>query len=151
MLNSQINKIQAITSDTLIVGVDIAKNIQWAQFINFRGIEVFKHICFENNYSGFNSIMEKIEEIKSKNNFLSVIVGMEPTGHYWKTFATFLHNNGIKVVQVNPYHTKKAKELDTTKQNKNLWAYPLYGSYYFVKGPQAPETKALAADAGYEE
>ena len=106
MLNSQINKIQAITSDTLIVGVDIAKNIQWAQFINFRGIEVSKHIYFENNYSGFNSIMEKIEEIKSKNNFLSVIVGMEPTGHYWKTFATFLHNNGIKVVQVNPYHTK---------------------------------------------
>ena len=62
MLNSQINKIQAITSDTLIVGVDIAKNIQWAQFINFRGIEVSKHICFENNYSGFNSIMEKIEK-----------------------------------------------------------------------------------------
>lgn len=30
MLNSQINKIQTITSDTLIVGVDIAKNIQWA-------------------------------------------------------------------------------------------------------------------------
>ncbi|ATV31395.1 tetratricopeptide repeat protein [Prevotella intermedia] len=48
-------------------------------------------------------------------------------------------------------YLEKAKELDTTKQNKNLWAYPLYGSYYFVKGPQAPETKALAADAGYEE
>ena len=62
MLNSQINKIQAITSDTLIVGVDIAKNIQWAQFINFRGIEVSKHICFENNYSNFSSIMEKIEK-----------------------------------------------------------------------------------------
>ena len=60
MLNSQINKIQAITSDTLIVGVDIAKNIQWTQFINFRGIEVSKHICFENNYSNFSSIMEKI-------------------------------------------------------------------------------------------
>lgn len=62
MLNSQINKIQAITSDTLIVGVDIAKNIQWTQFINFRGIEVSKHICFENNYSNFSSIMEKIEK-----------------------------------------------------------------------------------------
>ncbi|GAB6975660.1 tetratricopeptide repeat protein [Prevotella falsenii] len=48
-------------------------------------------------------------------------------------------------------YLEKAKALDTAKQNKNLWAYPLYGSYYFVKGPQAPETKALAADAGYEE
>ena len=58
MLNSQINKIQAITSDTLIVGVDIAKNIQWAQFINFRDIEVSKYICFENNYSGFRRICQ---------------------------------------------------------------------------------------------
>jgi len=147
MLNSQINKIQAITSDTLIVGVDIAKNIQWAQFINFRGIEVSKHICFENNYSGFNSIMEKIEEIKSKNNFLSVIVGMEPTGHYWKTFATFLHNNGIKVVQVNPYHTKKAKELDDNSQTKSdkkdalviakLIKDGRYSAIYFPEGEYA--------------
>ena len=48
-------------------------------------------------------------------------------------------------------YLEKAKALDTSKQNKNLWASPLYGSYYFVKGPQAPETKALAADAGYAE
>jgi len=137
MLNSQINKIQAITSDTLIVGVDIAKNIQWAQFINFRGIEVSKHICFENNYSGFNSIMEKIEEIKSKNNFLSVIVGMEPTGHYWKTFATFLHNNGVKVVQVNPYHTKKAKELDDNSQTKSDKKDGRYSTIYFPEGEYA--------------
>ena len=62
MLNSQINKIQAITSDTLIVGVDIAKNIQWAQFINFRGIEISKHICFKNNYSGFNTITRVLQK-----------------------------------------------------------------------------------------
>ena len=46
---------------------------------------------------------------------------------------------------------EKAKALDTAKQSKNLWAIPLYGSYYFVKGPEAPETKALAVDAGYAE
>lgn len=48
-------------------------------------------------------------------------------------------------------YLEKAKALDTGKQNKSLWAYPLYGSYYFVKGATAPETKALAADAGYSE
>ena len=123
------------------------KNIQWVQFINFRGIEVSKHICFENNYSSFNSIMEKIEEIKSKNNFLSVIVGMEPTGHYWKTFATFLYNNGIKAVQVNPYHTKKAKELDDNSQTKSdkkdalviakLIKDGRYSAIYFPEGEYA--------------
>lgn len=39
MMNSQIKKIEAVTPKTLIVGVDIAKNIQWAQFTDFRGRE----------------------------------------------------------------------------------------------------------------
>lgn len=60
MMNSQIKKIEAVTPKTLIMGVDIAKNIQWAQFTDFRGREGSKHISFENNLSGFKSILEKI-------------------------------------------------------------------------------------------
>lgn len=41
-----------------------------------------------------------------------------------------------------------AKNLDVAKESKRLWAYPLYGCYYFVKGEKAPETEAAAADAG---
>jgi hypothetical protein len=29
----------AITPDTLVVGVDIAKRYQWVRFVDFRGIE----------------------------------------------------------------------------------------------------------------
>lgn len=35
----------------------------------------------------------------------------------------------------------EAKKLDILKENKTLWAYPLYGCYYFVNGPKAPETQ----------
>lgn len=49
-----------------------------------------------------------------------MVVGMEPTGHYWKAFANFLLKQaGITVVLVNPYHTKKAKELDDNSQTKS--------------------------------
>lgn len=41
-----------------------------------------------------------------------------------------------------------AKKLDVAKESKRLWAYPLYGCYYFVKGEKAPETEEAAADAG---
>lgn len=119
MVNSQIKKIEAITPKTLIVGVDIAKNIHWSQFTDFRGIEVSKHLRFENNYSGFKSILEKIDEIKKQKNLNHAIVGMEPTGHYWKPLAAFLEANNINVVLVNPYHTKRAKELDDNSQTKN--------------------------------
>ena len=45
---------------------------------------------------------------------------MEPTGHYWKAFANFLLKQAkITVVLVNPYHTKKAKELDDNSQTKS--------------------------------
>lgn len=46
-------------------------------------------------------------------------MGMESTGHYWKYLAWFLKQNGIPVVMVNPYHVKKAKELDDNTQTKS--------------------------------
>jgi transposase len=49
----------------------------------------------------------------------TVIVGMEPTGHYWKTLAHYLSKAGYRVVGVNPYHTKKAKELDDNSPTKS--------------------------------
>jgi transposase len=44
---------------------------------------------------------------------------MEPTGHYWKTVANYLMKASYRVVCVNPYHTKKAKELDDNSQTKS--------------------------------
>jgi transposase len=72
-----------------------------------------------------------------------VIGGMEPTGHYWKPLANYLLMNEIKVVMVNPYHTKKAKELDDNSQTKSdkkdaLTIAKLVrdGRYYEVYMPQ---------------
>jgi transposase len=44
---------------------------------------------------------------------------MEPTGHYWKAMANYLMKTAFRVVCVNPYHTKKAKELDDNSQTKS--------------------------------
>ena len=119
MKNSKNDKIQLITHKTLIIGVDIAKRVQWAQFTDYRGLEVSKHLKFNNDLTGFKSIIQKIEEIKKNKDFSAVIVGMEPTGHYWKPLGAFLEKSGIKVVLVNPAHTKKSKELDDNSQTKN--------------------------------
>jgi len=43
-----------------------------------------------------------------------------------------------------------AKQLDVMKEFKSNWAYSLYGSYYFVKGAEDPETLSAAADAGVQ-
>ncbi len=118
--NHSNEKIETITFKTLIVGVDIAKHNQWARFVDCRGIEHNKALKFENNRNGFNTILTRIYEICKNEDFNRIIVGMEPTGHYWKAFANFLLKQAkITVVLVNPYHTKKAKELDDNSQTKS--------------------------------
>ena len=113
-------KITAIKTDTLVVGVDIAKNDQWARFVDFRGIEQDRALKFKNRKDGFKLILARIREICKKENFAKAVVGMEPTGHYWTAFANWLEKQeGIKVVLVNPYATKQAKELDDNSQTKS--------------------------------
>ncbi len=117
--NQSVLKMEAITSYTLVVGIDIAKHRHWARFIDHRGVECDKTLSFDNNKIGFDSILSKIFEICKHKSFDKVIVGMEPTGHYWKALANFLMKQNILVVLVNPYHTKMLKELDDNSPTKS--------------------------------
>lgn len=118
---SQLNqKIEAVTLRTLVVGIDIAKEKQWARFVDCRGVECGKAMYFRNDRTGFEAILARMRQISKENSFADVIVGMEPTGHYWKALANYLmKQEGIHIVLVNPYHTKKAKELDDNSQTKS--------------------------------
>ena len=71
MKNSKNDKIQLITHKTLIIGVDIAKRVQWAQFTDYIGLEVSKYLKFNNDLTSFKKIIQKIKEIK-RNKDLSL-------------------------------------------------------------------------------
>lgn len=47
-----------------------------------------------------------------------VLVGCEPTGHYWFTFGDYVQSKGMKLVFVNPYHVKQSKEMDDNSPKK---------------------------------
>ncbi|MCM1565213.1 MAG: IS110 family transposase [Dehalobacter sp.] len=143
MKNRNNLKLEAITPGTLVVGVDIAKETQWARFVDYRGIELGKALKFQNDKTGFGNILASIEANCKNKRLNNVIVGMEPTGHYWKPLANYLLVHEVKVVMVNPYHTKKAKELDDNSQTKSdkkdaLTIAKLVrdGRYYEVYMPQ---------------
>ena len=53
MKNRNNQKLGAITAKTLIVGVDIAKETQWARFVDYRGLELGK------------TLKERIELVRS--------------------------------------------------------------------------------------
>ena len=126
MKNRMNQKLERITVSTLIVGIDVAKSLQWARFVDYRGMEIGKAVSFRTGKQGFDNIISKIRGTcngqfskKPSRVYDKVIVGMEPTGHYWKTLAHYLRKHGITVVGVNPFHTKKAKELDDNSPTKH--------------------------------
>lgn len=119
MLKSQIQKIKSITPEVMIVGIDVAKKKHWTRIFDYRGLELTKGFSFKNNIDGFNRLVGKLSEIKEERGLEKIIVGMEPTGHYWKALAWFLKEQGMTVVLVNPYHVKQVKELDDNTQTKN--------------------------------
>ena len=123
MKNQTNQRLEEITAGTLIVGVDVAKSVHWARFVDYRGVEIGKALSFKNNRQGYESIIARIREICNtkilRYPIETVMIGMEPTGHYWKPLANYLIKTGFRIVGVNPYHTKKAKELDDNSPTKN--------------------------------
>lgn len=103
----------------LIIGVDIAKFKHVARAQDFRGMEFGSPCYFENTKEGFEHFLYWISETKKAHSMEQVIVGMEPTGHYWFNLAHFLKENEIKFVALNPLHVKKSKELDDNSPTKN--------------------------------
>jgi transposase len=112
-------RIQSITSQDLVVGMDVHKWVHVARAVDERGLELGKALSFENNQPGFSHLMDWIRSLQVKFNKNRVVIGIEPTGHYWFPLAGFLHKQGIKLVMVNPSHVKKSKEFADNSQTKN--------------------------------
>jgi transposase len=112
-------KLGAIGPKTMVGGIDIAKRVHWARFVDWRGIPIGKAIRFENNKAGFEHIVAETERLRKHAGMEDMVLGMEPTGPYWKALAWRLKNLGLHVVTVNTHHTKQAKELDDNSPTKN--------------------------------
>ena len=119
-MNCKLNdKIKQVEETSLVIGIDIGSTTHYARAYDWRKMELAKVFRFSNTLEGFETLsrwMENIQALRKKEN---VIVGIEPTGHYWFALGQYLQGKGIKLVMVNPYAVKQSKELDDNNQTKN--------------------------------
>ena len=114
------HKIGLVTDNTLIVGIDIAKYTHWAQVTDSRGIPLCKPIKINNCLDEFQAFTARILSIKAERELTEVVIGFEPSGHYWRNLAFFLRDiDCVELVGVNPYHVRQLKELDDNSQTKS--------------------------------
>jgi transposase len=120
MNNTQNEKIKQVTNDTMVIGIDIGSEKHWARAFDNRGMEISKKAFgFNNTAFGFSSFESWYENQRRAAGLKRIMVGLEPTGHYWFNIKQFLTTNGIQVVLVAPQHVKHSKELDDNTQRKD--------------------------------
>ncbi|WP_232057857.1 IS110 family transposase [Cohnella abietis] len=134
-----------MTSQHAVVRIDIAKDVHAAQVTDYRGrVLSNRHLSFTNTREGFEKLGLWLQDIRGKYGKSDVIVGMEPTGHYWYNLANWLLEQGIEVVLVNPVTTHRNKENRDNSPSKNdpkdalVIADVVSRGYYTNYAPQSP-------------
>ena len=114
------DKLSFISDDMLIVGCDIGSETHYARAIDTRGRELSRKVLeFNNDAEGFQKAKDWSVDLAAVHGKKQIVLGLEPTGHYWFCLAAWMVSNGISVVQVNPYAVKQTKEVEDNSQLKD--------------------------------
>jgi transposase len=117
MGNSKSKKVKFINTKTMIAALDIGKNIHFAYFRSPDGKDI-DPFPVGNFRKDFNEFWKKLSQFKREHNLEEVIVGFESSGPYAEPFFHYLRKKPVKLVQINPMHSKRIKELTGNSPNK---------------------------------
>jgi transposase len=117
--SKQVARRQRIGSTTLVVGVDIGSAFNAVGFMNKEGKVLGSYPKMLNSREGFEEFVKITEGLKAKHGLTDVIIGLEPTGHYWRKFAYFAKAKGYEVRFVRTTALKHHRELDESSSAKS--------------------------------
>jgi transposase len=111
MKDSRSKTANTVREGTLIVAVDIGmvSNHGYCTAVDGRGTKTFS---FDNTREGLDTFWSMILSSKTRFHCTEVIVGYESTGPYGEPLIHYLKQKPVTIVQVNPMHTKKMKEIN---------------------------------------
>jgi transposase len=102
---------KAVNQKVLIATIDGGKDTHYGYCRCPDGAEG-KSQPFWNNGRGFQEFWERISSIARAHDLEEIMVGFESTGPYMEPLVQFLRSKkSVRLVQVNPMHTKRLKEL----------------------------------------
>ena len=117
MKSIKTKKVAKINDKTVIATLDIGKNIQYGYFRAPNGNDV-KPFEFYNSKKSYDEFWQKLCQFKDQERLEQIVIGFESTGPYAEPLFHFLRKKPVRLVQVNPVHTKRVKELTGNSPNK---------------------------------
>lgn len=117
--SKQVARRQRIKRTTLVVGVDVGKAHNAVGFMNKEGKILGSSAKVSNTREGFEQFIKMVEDLKAQHGFKDVLIGMEPTGHYWRKLAYFAKEQGYEVRFIRTTALKHHRELDESASAKS--------------------------------
>ncbi len=117
MRNNNTGISKRLKEKTLLVTVDMGMTRHSGYCRCSNGTEV-RPFDFANRRKGFEEFWACVCKTKNINNLEEVVIGFESTGPYAEPLLHFLKEKDVRLVQVNPLHTKRLKELQGNSPGK---------------------------------
>lgn len=117
MKNIQPKKLKSVNPNTLLATVDMGKN-SFFGYARCPGRNEVKASEFTNNFQGFSHFWDVLLRTQGAYGLEQIVLGFESTGSYAEPLLHFFKDKPVRLVQVNPMHTKRVKELCGNSPNK---------------------------------
>ena len=110
-------KVKVINEKTMIAALDIGKTVHYAYFRapNSKDIKPFP---FYNFRKDFHKFWTRHCQFRREHKLEDIVVGFESSGPYAEPLFHYLRKKPVKLVQINPMHSKRVKELTGNSPNK---------------------------------
>jgi transposase len=103
----------------LCVSIDVSKDFHVVLLHNGLGEIVTPSFEIDIVCTGFDQLCQAVEAAIATNGAQVVLVGMEPTGHYYENLARHLQATGQKVTLVNSFAVKENRRQQMMAHEKD--------------------------------
>lgn len=117
MKSSKTEKVKIINEKTLVAPLDIGKGAHQAYFRTTNGRDI-KPFAVHNSRKSFGKFWMRLCQFKREHQLEEVVIGFESTGPYAEPLCHYLRKKPVKLVQINPMHSKRLKDLTGNSPNK---------------------------------
>ena len=108
---------KAVKVGTVIGAIDIGSSANYGYYRSRSGYEI-EPFEFSNNREGLDRYWEAIRGFKESQQLDEILIGIESTGIYTAPVMNYFKDKPVRLVQINPKHTKRAKEITDNSPNK---------------------------------
>jgi len=115
--SSKTKKVKIINEKTMIAALDIGKGAHFAYFRGPNGKDI-KPFSVYNFKKSFDTFWMRLCQFKTEQGLEEVVIGFESTGPYAEPLFHYLRKKPAMLVQINPMHSKRVKELTGNSPNK---------------------------------